>query len=140
MPTRRSLILIAAAAALALAAALAPRPVAADSIVIALRNQSGEKIRCVSQFAHYVTAEEGTWEAGASLTLRYDRDPALGTLSRANAAGRAMMLERLVCGTAAGWSATHAPVPLLSVLHAAPVRYTADCQLEGRLFCDPPTP
>ncbi len=133
MPSRRQLIVAAL-----VVAAIAPQLAWADEIDIELRNRSGEQMRCVSQFAHYVTAEEGTAEAGKSLTLRYDRDPALGTLSRPGLAGVTMMLERVICGTAADWSATHAPVPLLSVLHAPPRRYAGDCRLEGRLACGPP--
>jgi hypothetical protein len=123
------------------AAAAASTAIAAEPVVLTIRNAAEVPLRCVLVLAHFVTQEHPSLPPGATMSLALQRDAAAGTLSIARADGTAMMVENLLCGATDRWEATRGEVPLLALRGATAERMATTCAIERRrLACTPPLP
>jgi len=129
------------AAFAALALALSPvRAAEPDShaVTLSVANESGEPLRCMIMFAHFVATEAGTIAPGGEASIAMSRQDSDGALWIARADGRRMMIETIDCGAATRWAATRGQISLLPARGGREARYAATCRLDGTVICEAP--
>ena len=139
-PPARALMIV---AALCLAWPLFPaRAAGLDSrgVRLSISNQSGEPMRCLIMFAHFVVTEAGTVVPGGDLAIAMSRQDSDGALWMPRADGRRMMIETIDCGLASRWAETRGPIPLLAARAGRDAVYGTTCRLDGAVVCTDPAP
>jgi len=121
--------MVLAGAAPAVAGAL--QPVTLEIV----NDEPATALRCVVMLAHFVSVEAGPIAPGGSLSLPLGRGADDASLTLANAAGKPMMIENVVCGASVNWAATRADVSLLALRAPATRRLAMRCRIDGRLGC-----
>ena len=75
-------------------------------------------LRCVFQFAHWITEESGPIAPGAERVFALHVAPGDGTVTMTNAFGVPMALERIICGAAGNWENARYILPLEAIRDA----------------------
>lgn len=96
----------------------------------------GLALDCLFQYAHWITAESGTIEAGTERVFAVNVAPGDGTISMANTAGIAMALERIVCSTVGKQPASQYSLPLQAIRDAEGSLVLV-CRDDDGLSCEP---
>ena len=139
---------LAFAFALCLTAWTHAKPSAADdggTVHLRIENATAEPVRCVALLAHFVTRDLPVVAPGSALGLAVERDVREGTLALRSREGAPMMLENILCGMDAGWSAAPGRVPLLGMRGDNARHHVVRCGIRdgGGLSCErrsaPPT-
>ena len=106
------------------------------SLEIVNGNRAAE-IRCVVLLAHFFSLELGRIVPGGVLSVGLQRDAESSTLILTNAAGEAMAVENLICGSAANWSESRNEVALQALRSGEVTVARIACDGEDALRCTP---
>jgi hypothetical protein len=119
---------------------LACAPVAAQPapVALTLANTAGEALRCQVIYAHWVTGELPPLAPGGAATLQARRDPTTREVFvPRDGDGRRLMVEEILCGADADWSATLTHIDLEAVKRGEAAAFDLTCDLADRVACAP---
>jgi hypothetical protein len=110
-----------------------------EAVVLSLRNDSGEPLRCRILFGHWVEQDLGHIAPGTEreLALRRQRSDGALFLPR-DSDGRRMMIENLVCGPSQGWWERRADISLVPLRAGAEPHFVTSCVVTDRVHCPVP--
>ena len=98
-------------------------------IQVRIENATGEPLRCVAVLAHFVTRTLPPIPGAGAIQVTLERDPEAGGLSYGSHGKNPMMLENLLCGTEADWSATARDLPILPLRSGEARNFNYRCGL-----------
>jgi len=117
-----------------------PASAAPDEIALRIRNASQQPLRCVTLLAHFITRDLPTLQPDDSVSIVLGRDPDDGSLSYGRHGDKPMLIENLLCGQVADWSASRQDIPLQTLRATAAESYSIVCRGGGdALACAAPT-
>jgi len=119
---------------------IACAPVAAQPapVALTLANGGDAALRCQVIYAHWVTGELPVLAPGGVARLQAQRDPATREIFVPREGdGRRLMVEEILCGADADWSATLTHIDLEAVKRGAAAAFDLTCDLAGRVACTP---
>ncbi len=102
-------------------------------IVLSVRGDVADNLRCLIILAHFVTQHLVPVDNGFELT--FYREHSSGTLSESTS-GSGMLVENILCGDKDDWQNTTADIPLVLLRSSQSNRFVAHCRIESRLRCD----
>lgn len=133
----RSLIVLSAFLCLAIAAR--PAFAATDlKTVLSIRNDSGEPLKCVILYGHWITTDIAEIAPGSVQHVDIMRAAKDGALYIPRFDGRRMMIERIACGRVDSWWESSGDIPLLPLREAAEASSETRCRLAARADCSVP--
>ncbi|HVJ42501.1 MAG TPA: hypothetical protein VM639_13440 [Dongiaceae bacterium] len=113
---------------------------AADDLktTLVIRNDSGEPLKCMILFGHWVTLDIADIPAGGKGQVEIMRAAKDGALYVPRFDGRHMMVERIACGRVAAWWESLGDIPLLGLRASAKPSSETHCRLQDRAQCSEP--
>ena len=120
-----------------LAVPLAAGSASASTVMLSIKNDDRQALRCTVVFAHWVTVDVDPIASGETATVAMTRGPQPGALHIARFDGRPMMIENIVCGTDRDWGASFEQLPLTHVRYSDTSTYQIACHAAPRIVCVP---
>jgi len=109
---------------------------AADGVALSLASEGTRTLRCQLIYAHWVTFDLPTLEAGDRVQFTVQRDTATRELFVPREPdGRRMMLEGVLCGADDDWSRTLTLLDLEAVKRGEDLAFERRCAIESELSC-----